>query len=1068
MKILDEVLDESGGLAAPDGRPLFSYSYSAEAHARLGSILPARLSIGQTLPETSAAFVLWASEHIRADFLGGQLTWSFVFDGLGIAEDRDLAVVLVDRGLKWWLRKVRTTETGIRQYLYSLMSEGGLPQALLRQQGLYNRVVVGFLREIEAEGGTHARGIAPTIAGRYIVSLPQAFHNTDWVKALSEFGMSLVELRERVPEGIEPGLIENWLDENVRDWKKTLPLRLSPEAYEALIRPALKSERTRLVRTDVPIARQLCRGSDGIWRGYVKYAPSGTIPGDLLPEAVGQRLRLVATSGPKGASVSYTASPEEKAWSLRRFGTQQTTSSQLSISETIVFEAYADGRTLGSVVMDPGLPHSLEAPSIWRAADQVEGLAVDTLLPSSGRTQSQALWILTSSDCQPAVSDGLQIGDSQDAEDGQLWPVSGTGIVTVQGLQLRIGTGVEDAEDRARIIPIGDTLTGWRLKDGGPIFLGEPTVLTGIGDAPLRAPDQSSVIVREGRSLGTKVISWSGDAFGVAQMRIVSLPSTTSLVLREMSAGTVELSVDGFPDNWTLALSLGDQVVRQEVGSAPGKLSLTAPGSPIGLIILRLSDPVLGRHLELLAAWPSREGMLLDPSGNRLQDNRPIVPDALRGWRAVVPSGSAGDIQLKLNNEPPSAFRIRGEASLGAMSQLVWLMLAHGGPDAQVDIRLIVGGNEGKRLEVRRYENHAAVRGSILRLGQERDPQRPGDLPQIVIESEEDRAEIIAISLTSDTAPVSARFTVSDIDLSDSLEIDLGPWLLFSRLDGRIQRAAVWVPEERNLGRREDRIAAYVDEWRALVDQPENPNWRRNWQLIQYAADAGDAGVLDQVQALPKVPEAALSLAFRVGSSDLPLVLGLETAAPIYWPATLLEYFQTAMNHFCEFRRTQLRTVFEEAELEEEVDRALTRRVKEIAWLHPELSGHLAMALIQTDRIRLIADMELAARLGPSIRRNARVRLVEVAHEAVRRLDWLPSGLVNIRTLAQIEGLRFNQHAQKLIDAPIVVAEASLGLRQPLKTREILSLINLRLIDPVYFDTALPLAIAYFKETADS
>ncbi|MDI3337950.1 STY4851/ECs_5259 family protein [Defluviimonas aestuarii] len=821
MKILNEILDDSGCLASPDGRPLFSYNYSSEAHSRLGSILPARLSIGQTLPETSAAFVLWASEHIRANFRGGQLTWSFVFAGLGIAEDRQLAVSLVDQGLKWWYRRVRTTETGIHQYLYSLMSEGGLPQALLQQQGLYNRVVVGLLREIEAEGGTHARAIAPTIAGRYIVTLPQAFHNADWVKALSEFGMSLVELRERVPEGIEPGLIENWLDNNVRDWKKTLPLRLSSEAYEALIRPALKSERARLVRTDIPIARQLRRGSDGVWRGYVKYAPSGTIPGDLLPEAVGQRLRLVATSDRGGASVSYSASPEERAWSLRRFGTQQTTSSLLNISETIVFEAYADGRTLGSVVMDPGLPHPLEAPSIWRATDQVEGLAADTLLPSSGRTQSEALWILTNADCQPAVSDGLHIGDSQEAENGRLWPVYGNGIVAVQGLQLRIGTGVGNAEDRARIIPIGDTLTGWRLKDGSPIFLGEPTVLAGIGDAPLRAPDQSSVIVQEGRRLGAKVISWSGDAFGIAQMRIVSLPSAASLVLREISAGTVELSANGFPDNWTLVLSLGEQVVRQEVGSAPGRLSLTAPGSPIGLITLRLSDPGSGRNLELLAAWPSREGMLLDPNGNRLQDNRPIFPDALRGWRAVVPSGSAGDIQLKLNNEPPIALRIQGEASLGAMSQLVWLMLAHGGPDAQVDLRLIVGGNESRRLEIRRYENHAAVRGSILRLGQERDPQRPGDLPQIVIESEEDRAEIVAISLTSDAAPVSARFTVSDIDLSDFLETDLGPWLLFSRLDGRTQRAAVWVPEERNLGRREDRIAAYVNEWQALVDQPD-------------------------------------------------------------------------------------------------------------------------------------------------------------------------------------------------------------------------------------------------------
>jgi hypothetical protein len=38
-------------------------------------------------------------------------------------------------------------------FLYSLMAEGGVPEALLLQEGLHSRVMKGLLVEIEAEGG---------------------------------------------------------------------------------------------------------------------------------------------------------------------------------------------------------------------------------------------------------------------------------------------------------------------------------------------------------------------------------------------------------------------------------------------------------------------------------------------------------------------------------------------------------------------------------------------------------------------------------------------------------------------------------------------------------------------------------------------------------------------------------------------------------------------------------------------------------------------------------------------------------------------------------------------------
>ena len=60
-------------------------------------------------------------------------------------------------------------------FLYTLMAEGGLPEALLAQAGHYRRVVLGLLADIEAEGGIQAAPFADRIAARWIAALPQTF-----------------------------------------------------------------------------------------------------------------------------------------------------------------------------------------------------------------------------------------------------------------------------------------------------------------------------------------------------------------------------------------------------------------------------------------------------------------------------------------------------------------------------------------------------------------------------------------------------------------------------------------------------------------------------------------------------------------------------------------------------------------------------------------------------------------------------------------------------------------------------------------------------------------------------
>jgi hypothetical protein len=65
--------------------------------------------------------------------------------------------------------------------------------------------------------------------------------------------------------------------------------------------------------------------------------------------------------------------------------------------------------------------------------------------------------------------------------------------------------------------------------------------------------------------------------------------------------------------------------------------------------------------------------------------------------------------------------------------------------------------------------------------------------------------------------------------------------------------------------------------------------------------------------------------------------------------------------------------------------------------------------------------------------------------------------------LVRPKALTFSPDVQSLIDAPLVAGEIAVGLRHASNTALVLALINLRLVDPVYFDSALPAAIALVK-----
>lgn len=1071
-RTLQEILSDAG-LSVPDGRPLHQYKLSPSRMATLEGTLRTRLAPGIGHVPMPASFVLWAAEHIRAKFPGGQLTWMFLFESLGLHEDRTAAVRWVEEGLRWWRRGLRISDADQRMFLYSLMAEGGLPQALVAQAGLYRRVVLGLLADIEAEGGTQAAALAERIAARWVGSLPQTFRTIEFGRLLADLALALARLRAMLPEDLSGPAAERWLNVHHPDWVASLPLRISPEIAEQLIRPALGEARGAKALAGGPLAtRELHKDQAGHWRWFLKFSDHGFLPNDLLPGADGLRLRLLplgAASEIAGAPV-YFATPDQGGWRVARFGHTRQSRVPFEPRLPLIFGAYADGMMKGEVVIAPGVPDPGEAPGLWRPADPAEGSAATRLSPQpgAGRARAAFLWLLASETAEPVAGEGLSLSAPEPATNGKLWRISGRGTLTVgTGHRLQMETGASDEAPEARLIPVGSIVSGWRTeRDHGPVYHGVPRIFGERGNLGLRLLSDLDLRIRPsgGRTLFGNMVEWIEKGESMARVRLICVPSATRFSLAEESAGRVRLSVSGLPSGTRLALRADRVEARTDVSGGTEHVLLTANGAPPGQLTLRLSSIASGEALELVVPWPARTGLVLDPNGARLERDRPIAVDSLRGWRALVPAGEKGDLQLRLVSQAAVALPVAGEVPLYPYVPLIRAMLAQGGPDAQVNLNLIVRGEEGRRLEIRRYDDEAKMEGDLLRAGLARGTH---SAPQTALAAQFDKRPIVlhAVDLTSASGPV-VMDTTSGRDLRALLGETGGPWLVQARLGDRIQRAVAWAPKPIARSTRQDRIVAFARDWHRLVVQPLHPDWDRLWNVIVNLGRGGDAGIADQVQALGHAPAAAVSFMLRVRDEHLADALALDIAAPIFWPILPISAFVDAIQSDYRRRLARLEDLFDGKEAIDESKRGLCRRIEEVLSIRAELAGHFGAALVQAGLADLMLTLNQSASLPKFLFPDPSAELTELAQVAARRFDRLPYGVSGIVPRHRPDGPPFNRYAQIVIDAPLVAAELATGQRPSASSRDIFSLINLRLVDPGYFDAALPAAIAFvLKET---
>jgi hypothetical protein len=343
-----------------------------------------------------------------------------------------------------------------------------------------------------------------------------------------------------------------------------------------------------------------------------------------------------------------------------------------------------------------------------------------------------------------------------------------------------------------------------------------------------------------------------------------------------------------------------------------------------------------------------------------MQRSTPIAADGLRGWRAVVPEGRPGYLDLRLEKHAPVALRVTGEVPLVANLPLVRAMLAQGGPDAQVTLSLIVGGQQSPRLEIRRYHDDAKVVDERLVVGLPRDRRTERGLRGV----QGVPMWLHAVDLSAPEVREPETVTAGCV-LPEVLGEAGGPWLIQARLDGRAQRAVSWSPQPQPFSTREARIAAYQQAAGQWVGGDDDTPWDALWQVIAAVGRGGDAGVADQVQAVAGVPEVLARLLLRAPHAELAEALALDMAAPIFWPilpvgavcgAVAVEFARRTAR-FARFAPT--------AEAEDVAWQAMAGRIAAVLALHPALAGHFGCALAETRLIVRAVSPEYQPQLLP-------------------------------------------------------------------------------------------------------
>lgn len=1058
-----------------DGRPLHAYRLNECAFGQCERALCAMLSNKRYL-SASAAFVLWGSERYRRDFDGGAFSWSFLTEPLGADVDHAELREMTRHGLAYFKRPPpRRTEAGNTQYLRTIAAEGGIPVRLLSGQGGYRAALVGLVADLGRFGLGCPQDQAMAFTAKRTARLPIGYRTEEFRELFLAFAREVLELRANAPDTLSGTQVEAWLDQERPGWRNDLSLRLDEDSARSLLSEAVAVTRQTGLEAE-PIKRVLSRESDGQWSTWIEVEDEAHLDAKFLQgiEEGRSRLRL----GPAGDLASEVPDllltldrdPEGGRWTCKRISGRRTASFRYPLDRAASFTAMADGRYLSRIDLSGGAAvGSDQGLSLWllseMGAEQAEKLQFAGT--ASLTTQDPHVWVLTPSGTMPRFEGELVTLPDGQVDAGDLWCLSGKGRVFVSDWNVSVETNAERT-DRDEIVALGAMETTVLDNRGAPVYRGFPNVLhrragrhfKSLNPREMRfrpnrrqvwqsRPPETpflgplSIAVREGQGIGPRVSANILPEHAI--VRDISHPGQGGL--------TVEL--DGFPPGWTVRIADGPIGHTNERGRAV--LELPPEARLKGLLPFAMAGPEGSQPLAWSLVLPRRRADFLDDKGNLLVTETDITLHDLRSWRIFPAQDTITYLRIRLvgdgaRNAPAIAIPVSGEIALSSFRSMLEDVLALGGPDAEIRLRVLSGPDQSQRLVLRRYAGEAVLKGASVSVS---DHGENGSITDI---------EVLAVNMRDPEKVLS----VPPNDLSVLPE---GRWFLLPNAGGHPLRpprpfisriakpfdmpAAATLPKTR-----EERIETYAKSFSEGIDEYRLKGFSKLIGAF-FEHDASPSS-LDQVLALQRQPSIAIRLLFRAGPQDVSGFLSLEVHGGPRWVFITPEEWGKAVKQEFESLQDQFRKTPTLADMATDLARKqLSARTQEILALRPDLTGHLAIGLLAAG---LAMPQDWPAWLGtvPKEFADPQNALLEHANHMAQRHAELDRPLHDLRARDVPEGFtNFHEDILGLIEAPLFAAEVAYGVRSRPTTREMMELLQAIHIDPGAFETAMPAAMAW-------
>ncbi|MBC6404721.1 MAG: hypothetical protein GDA41_03175 [Rhodospirillales bacterium] len=858
---------------------------------------------------TTAAYVLYASEAFRTKHQHGAWTWATVEQPIGVHFDQfDERAGIITDGFNWWQRPLRRTETQT-QYMFSVVVEGGFPEALIHHEAASVRRWLTLLLADAKKYGLDSAELEDVATQHARSYLPASLCHDE----IYHLGAELVDVTRSLREHLGP--LEEFADPILRlnecapGWDNQLPVRLSDQAARELVRG--------LVRQRVQdqgggslgafIRRVLVNDGLGHWTPAVRLSLAGEVSSRRLPHSIQSmigtevlRVRLqgnAAFGSVAPGELSIGERREEDRWAFRPMRYRDA-AIPLPLEESVEMTA-----RVGNQVSDPFV-----VPGGERLDGEIQVFLKDAetgelVHAGSGSLQSRAASIWVAFD-DSAVS--LQV-DAEAVEPRKenlrsprlnLIEVTAPATFdTSDGLVVRVVPGAEK-DRRRRLIIFGKPPS--QISSQTLICVGWPTLLFEGG---INVPTHSIRWRPVGRRQSWTILDRNRPPVGAidiavvvneelqASARAIVLPDEFRLEVSARGAGEGSLHFYGLEGAEIWVEQCDDLNIQPRRAESVYGLDIASPNAPPSHLTIDIRFPT-GATGPMSVPFPGNRVGFITADGSWIE--RSYVPyrlDQLAGLRASAPLKSllfAKLLAVGRGQNLSYAVPVQGLVSIAAhQSEFEALLSESDDLDAHIRLEL-----ENARIELGRFDLSLETSGT-------RNVHLAAQSVQKLRDEGAERVEILTADLTDLIQSPNTLGVLSSANLTQmtSVPISASPILLWGEVRGRPRTRPIVIPPQGKHERAEEpfvacvllsdknvRLAAMVEHLEQIAADPLDPDWKQFDAALRTYKGKLSLTILDWLVALSADPKALVAmLAGRQDRRSIEAVVNMEDELPFCW-----------------------------------------------------------------------------------------------------------------------------------------------------------------------------------------